>query len=124
MVETAIPSKNYTKLENSKMPYNYYFNEKVPKIYNEKGRKDNLNEIFKRSLTAGNLNRERPHKKVNYKNTEVQKIFEKGKKNLPVGYKEPTKKIGNGDFDELADAALNNFDNVRKNGRKPLKKDF
>lgn len=122
--EFSKPSKNYTKNQNSKMSYNYYLNEKPQKGYNEKGRKDNLNDLLKRNLTAGNLNMERTHKKVNYKNTEVQEIFEKGKNNLPVGYKELTNKIGHSDFDKLADSALNNFDNIRKNGRKPLKRDF
>ena len=122
--ETAVPSKNYTKTENSKMAYNYYLNQKPQKGYDEKGQKDNLNDLFKRNLTTGNIYMERPHKKVNYKNTEVQKIFENGKNNIPIGYKEPTKKIGKDDFDEMAISALNNFDNIRKNGRKPLKKDF
>ena len=106
------------------MYYNHYLDIKPPKNYNEKGRKDNLNDLFERNLTKGNSYMERPHKKVNYKNTEVQKIFEDGKKNIPVGYKEPTAKIGTADFDIMSSSALNNFDSIRKHGRKPLKKDF
>ena len=124
MVEEQVPSNYYKKTENSKNYYNHWLNIKPPKTYNDKGRKDNINDLFNRNLTAGNLNKERPHKKVNYKNTEVQQIFEKGKVNIPVGYKEPPARPGKGDFDEFASSALKNYESIRKNGRKPLKKDF
>jgi hypothetical protein len=119
MVQEPVPSNYYKRTENTK---NAYLNEKPPRKYDDKARKDNLKDLFTRNYTAGNL--ERPHKKVNYKNTEVNEIFEKGKDNIPVGYKEPPARPGKGDFDELSSFALNNFENVRKHGRKPLKKDF
>ena len=122
--EEPVPSNYYKKTENTKMYYNHYLDIKPPKTYNEKGRKDNLNDLFEANLTKGNSYMDRPHKKVNYKNTEVQKIFEDGEKNIPVGYKEPTAKIGASNFDVMSSSALNNFDNIRKHGRKPLKRDF
>lgn len=124
LVEIQVPSNYYKKSENTKMYYNHYLNIKPPKDYNERGRKDNINDIFGGNWTQGNKYMERPHKKVNYKNTEVQQIFEKGKDNIPVGYKEPPARPGKGDFDEFASSALKNYESIRKNGRKPLKKDF
>jgi hypothetical protein len=106
------------------MYYNHYLDIKPPRNYNKKGNKDNLNELFGRNLTQGNPFVERPHKKVTYKNTEVQQIFENGKNNLPVGYKELPTPPGKTDFDEKSNYASKNIDNIRKNGRKPLKKDF
>ena len=123
MATEQIPSNYYQKSLNQKNVYNYWLNEKSIKKYDDKGRKDNLNELMKYN-TEGNDYKERMHKKVNYKDTEVNQIFEKGKNNLPVGYSELTKKIGKVDFNELSNSAKNNFENIKKNGRKPLKKDF
>ena len=64
------------------------------------------------------------HKKVIFKDTEVNQIFEKGKNYLPVGYKEMVPNPGKVDFNELSTYAKNNFVNAKKNGRKALKKDF
>ena len=123
-VEEQVPSNYYRKIENTKMYYNHYLDIKPPKNYDEKGRKDNLKDLFEINSTKRNSYMDRPHKKVIYKNTEVQQIFENGKNNLPVGYKELTKTVGRDDFDEMSNSALNNFDSIRKNGRKPLKRDF
>ncbi len=123
-VEEQVPSNYYRKIENTKMYYNHYLDIKPPKNYDEKGRKDNLKDLFETNSTKRNSYMDRPHKKVIYKNTEVQQIFENGKNNLPVGYKELTKTVGRDDFDEMSNSALNNFDSIRKNGRKPLKRDF
>ena len=123
MVAEQVPSKYYQKIENSKNAYNHWLNEKSSKNYDNKARKDNLNEIF-RNNTEGNIYKEKLHKKVNYKDTEVNQIFEKGKNYIPVGYKEPTPNPGKVDFNQLSTSARNNFDNLKKNARKPLKKDF
>ena len=124
LVEIQVPSNYYKKSENTKMYYNHYLNIKPPKDYNERGRKDNINDIFGGNWTQGNKYMERPHKKVNYKNTEVQQIFDNGKNNIPVGYKELPTNPGNVDFYELSSSVRNNIENIKKNGRKPLKKDF
>lgn len=124
MITEQIPSNYYKKLENSKNVYNYWVNEKPIKKYESKARKDNLNEIFKYNNTEGNTYTERLHRKVNYKDTEVNQIFEKGKNNLPVGYKELTPNPGKVDFNQLTNYAKDNYDNLKKNGRKTLKKDF
>ena len=123
MVQNEVPSKYYKK-ENIKMSNAQYIEEKPPKKYNDIARKDNINDIFERNWTQGNTNIERQHKKVNYKGTEVQKIFEDGKNNIPVGYKELTLNPEKNNFDDFSSYAMNNFDNIRKNGRKPLKRDF
>ena len=60
----------YKKTEKAKISYNKYRNEKPPKNYNEIGRKDNINDLFGKK-TEGNTYMDRPHKKVNYKYTEV-----------------------------------------------------
>ena len=123
MATEQVPSNYYKKIENSKNAFNHWLNEKHSKNYETKGRKDNLNELF-RNNTEGNVYKERLHRKVNYKDTEVNQIFEKGKQYIPVGYKEPTPTPGKVDFNQLSTSAKNNFDNLKKNGRKPLKKDF
>jgi hypothetical protein len=124
MVTEQIPSNYYQKMQNSKNAYNHWLNEKkITKKYEDKARKDNLNEIF-RTNTEGNIYKERLHRKVNYKDTEVNQIFEKGKNNLPVGYKELTPNPGKVDFNQLSISAKNNYENLRKYGKKPLKKDF
>lgn len=123
MITEQIPSNYYQKSLNQKNVYNYWLNEKTSKKYDDKARKDNLNDIMKYN-TEGNEYKEQLHRKVNYKDTDVNQIFEKGKNNLPVGYKELTTKVGKVDFNKLTDSAKNNFENIKKNGRKPLKKDF
>ena len=106
------------------MYYNHYIDIKHPKNYNEKARKDNLKDLFRKNLTEGNSYMERPHKKVTYKNTEVNEIFEKGKNYIPVRYKEPTPNVEKDNFAQMAHSAFNNYDSIRKNGRKPLIRDF
>ena len=106
------------------MYYNHYLDIKPPKKYNKIGNKDNLNDLFGKNLARGNPFVERPHKKVTYRNTEVQNIFENEKNNLPVGYKELSTSPGKTDFEEKSNYASKNIDNIRKYGRKPLKKDF
>jgi len=126
MTTEQIPSNYYKKIQNSKNAFNHYLIDKKekPKInFEQNARKDNLNEIFKYN-PEGNNYKERLHKKVNFKDTEVNQIFEKGKNNLPVGYVELTPNPGKVDFNQLSTHAKNNFENLRKNGRKPLKKDF
>ena len=123
MTNEQIPSNYYQKFLNQKNAYNHWLNEKSSKKYDDKGRKDNLNEIMKYN-TEGNLYKERMHRKVNYKDTEVNQIFEKGKNNLPVGYKELTTNPVKVDFNQLSTSAKNNYEIIKKNGRKPLKKDF
>ena len=123
MAENEVPSKYYKK-ENVKMSISHYIEENPPKKYNDTARKDNLKDIFSKNWTEGNTNMDRPKRKVHYKNTEVQQIFENGKNNLPVGYKELTLNPAKNNFDDFSSYAKNNFDNIRKNGRKPLKKDF
>ena len=123
MITEQIPSKYYNKIENSKNAFNHWLNEKPTKKYEEKARKDNLKEIF-RYNTEGNLYKEKMHKKVIFKDTEVNQIFENGKNYLPVGYKEMVPNPGKVDFNELSTYAKNNFVNAKKNGRKVLKKDF
>jgi hypothetical protein len=123
--ENPVPSNYYKKSENAKMSYNHYLSERPPKSYNEKGRKDNIEELFgKKKTEGGNSYMDRPHKKVNYKYTGVQQIFDSGKYNIPVGYKEPTVNPGKVDFDLMSDSAKNNIENIKKNGRKPLQRDF
>jgi hypothetical protein len=122
--EGQVPSNYYKKTENTKMYYNHYLDIKPPKNYNEKGRKDNLKDLFGKNLTEGNSYMDRPHKKVTYKNTEVNEIFEKGKNYIPVRYKEPTPNVEKDDYDQMAHSAFNNYNSIRKNGRKPLKRDF
>ena len=110
----------YQKIEDSKNAYTHLINEKQSKKYDCDAVKDNLNAVF-----GNNMNyKEKIRRKVNYKDTEVNQIFEKGKNNIPVGYKELTPTPGKVDFNQLSNFAKNNFDNLRKNGRKPLKKDF
>ena len=123
MTNEQIPSNYYQKFLNQKNAYNHWLNEKSSKKYDDKGRKDNLNEIMKYN-TEGNLYKERMHRKVNYKDTEVNQIFKKGKNNLPVGYKELTTKPEKVDFNQLSNFAKGNFENIKKNGKKPLKRDF
>jgi hypothetical protein len=126
MATEQIPSNYYKKIQNSKNAFNHYLIEKKekPKInLEQKARKDNLNEIFKYN-TEGNDYKERLHRKVNYKDTEVNQIFEKGKNNIPVGYKELTTNPVKVDFNQLSTSAKNNYEIIKKNGRKPLKKDF
>ena len=123
-LEGQVPSNYYKKTENTKMYYNHYLDIKPPKNYNEKARKDNLKDLFRKNLTEGNSYMERPHKKVTYKNTEVNEIFEKGKNYIPVRYKEPTPNVEKDNFAQMAHSAFNNYDSIRKNGRKPLKRDF
>ena len=123
MVTEQVPSNYYKKIENSKNAYNHLINNKPSKKKEPKARKDNLNEIF-RYNTQGNIYRERLHRKVNYKDTEVNQIFERGKNYIPVGYKELTPYPGKGDFNQLSSSAKNNFENLKKHGRKELKKDF
>ena len=125
MPTEQVPSNYYKRIQNSKNAFNYYLDEKIakPKNLEQKARKDNLKEII-RYNTEGNVYKERLHRKVNYKDTEVNQIFEKGKNNIPVGYVEPTPNPGKVDFNQLSTYAKNNFENLRKNGRKPLKKDF
>jgi hypothetical protein len=119
MVKENVPSLYYSKMENYKNRNNFYC-ERPCKMYNDIGRKDNLNEIFKGNLTEGNVsNRNR-----NYKTTQVQQIFENGKNNIPVGYKEPTACPGKVDFEQLSTAIKQNYEEMHKYSRKPLKKDF
>ena len=89
--------------------------------YNQQGRKDNLNDLF-----GNNENdiKERPHKRVDPQKTNSKHIFDFGNNNIPVGYKEIPAYPGKGDFEQLSSSAKNNIENVRKNGRKPLKGDF
>ena len=122
--ENPVPSMYYKKTENAKMSYNHYLNEKPHKNYNEIGRKDNINDLFGNKKSEGNTYMDRPHKKVNYKCTEVQQIFDSGKNIIPVGYKEPTLNPGKADFDLMSSCAQNNIENVKKHGRKPLQRDF
>ena len=123
MVTEQVPSNYYKKMENSKNAYNHLLNEKNLKKIESKARKDNLKEIF-RNNTEENVYKERLHRKVNYKDTEVNQIFEKGKNNIPVGYKELTTNPVKVDFNQLSTSAKNNYEIIKKNGRKPLKKDF
>ena len=120
MATEPVPSNYYQKIEDSKNAYTHLINEKQSKKYECDAVKDNLNAVF-----GNNMNyKEKIRRKVNYKDTEVNQIFEKGKNNIPVGYKELTPTPGKVDFNQLSNFAKNNFDNLRKNGRKPLKKDF
>ena len=55
MVTEQIPSNYYQKMQNSKNAYNHWLNaKKITKKYEDKARKDNLNEIF-RTNTEGNI---------------------------------------------------------------------
>ena len=92
MITEQVPSKYYKKIQDSKNAYNHLLNENNLKKIESNARKDNLKEIF-RTNTEGNVYKERLHRKVNYKDTEVNQIFEKGKNNLPVGYKELTTNV-------------------------------
>ena len=120
MVTEPVPSNYYKKIEDSKNSYNHLINGKPSKKYECDAIKDNLNDVF-----GNNMNyKEKIRRKVNFKDTEVNQIFEKGKNNLPVGYRELTPTPGRVDFNQLSEFAKNNFDNLKKNGRKTLKKDF
>ena len=123
MATEQVPSNYYKKIENSKNAFNHWLNEKPSKNYEPKGRKDNLNELF-RYNTEGNVYKERLHRKVNYKDTEVNQIFEKGKQYIPVGYKEPTPNPGKVDFNQLSTSAKNNFDNLKNNCYKNSNNNF
>ena len=120
MATEPVPSNYYKKIEDSKNSYNHLINGKPPKKYEYDAIKDNLNDVF-----GNNMNyKEKIRRKVNFKDTEVNQIFEKGKNNIPVGYRELTPTLGRVDFNQLSEFAKNNFDNLKKNGRKTLKKDF
>ena len=120
MVTEPVPSNYYKKIEDSKNSYNHLINGKPSKKYECDAIKDNLNDVF-----GNNMNyKEKIRRKVNFKDTEVNQIFEKGKNNLPVGYRELTPTPGRVDFNQLSEFAKNNYDNLKKNGRKTLKKDF
>ena len=120
MITEPVPSNYYQKIEDSKNSYNHLINGKPPKKYECDAIKDNLNDVF-----GNNMNyKEKIRRKVNFKDTEVNQIFEKGKNNLPVGYRELTPTPGRVDFNQLSEFAKNNYDNLKKNGRKTLKKDF
>ena len=120
MATEPVPSNYYKKIEDSKNSYNHLINGKPPKKYEYDAIKDNLNDVF-----GNNMNyKEKIRRKVNFKDTEVNQIFEKGKNNLPVGYRELTPTPGRVDFNQLSEFAKNNYDNLKKNGRKTLKKDF
>ena len=120
MATEPVPSNYYKKIEDSKNSYNHLINGKPPKKYEYDAIKDNLNDVF-----GNNMNyKEKIRRKVNFKDTEVNQIFEKGKNNIPVGYRELTPTPGRVDFNQLSEFAKNNFDNLKKNGRKTLKKDF
>ena len=119
--EGQVPSQYYVKYSNREMLSNQSGDYKPLSTYNQQGRKDNLNNIF-----GSNENdiKERPHKKVDPEKNNTKHIFDFGKNNIPVGYKEISSSPGKGDFKQLSSSAKNNIENVRKNGRKPLKKDF
>ena len=120
MVTEPVPNNYYKKIEDSKNYYNHLINGKPSKKYEYDAIKDNLNDVF-----GNNMNyKEKIRRKVNFKDTEVNQIFEKGKNNIPVGYRELTPTPGRVDFNQLSEFAKNNFDNLKKNGRKTLKKDF
>ena len=120
MITEPVPSNYYQKIEDSKNSYNHLINGKTSKKYECDAIKDNLNDVF-----GNNMNyKEKIRRKVNFKDTEVNQIFEKGKNNLPVGYRELTPTPGRVDFNQLSEFAKNNYDNLKKNGRKTLKKDF
>ena len=120
MATEPVPSNYYQKIEDSKNSYNHLINGKPPKKYEYDAIKDNLNDVF-----GNNMNyKEKIRRKVNFKDTEVNQIFEKGKNNIPVGYRELTPTPGRVDFNQLSEFAKNNYDNLKKNGRKTLKKDF
>ena len=120
MSTEPVPSNYYQKIEDSKNSYNHLINGKTSKKYECDAIKDNLNDVF-----GNNMNyKEKIRRKVNFKDTEVNQIFEKGKNNLPVGYRELTPTPGRVDFNQLSEFAKNNYDNLKKNGRKTLKKDF
>ena len=120
MVTEPVPSNYYKKIEDSKNYYNHLINGKPSKKYEYDAIKDNLNDVF-----GNNMNyKEKIRRKVNFKDTEINQIFEKGKNNIPVGYRELTPTPGRVDFNQLSEFAKNNYDNLKKNGRKTLKKDF
>lgn len=146
--EPPVKEKKGLKPFEGEFPSNFYkinsdrkskYIENKPFHYiNEKGRKDNINECLREvdlnnvgkknninnnnTNTFSNTNNNRAHTHYECpfkpKNTEVNEIFEKFHKYIPVRYEEPTPIPGKVDFGKLTESAKDNIPNIRKNGIK------